>query len=60
MMIVKKLKIFNLKTLFKLTNKVIATSHAQISAKYGIFSLVAYGIMNSSSLELLSELSTVA
>ena len=49
-----------MQTLFKLKNKVIATSHAQISAKDGIFSLVAYVIISSSSLELLSELSTVA
>ena len=60
MMIVKKLNIFHLQTLFKLKNKVIATSHAQIRAKDGIFSLVAYVIINSSSLELLSQLSTVA
>ena len=60
MMIVKKLKIFHLLTLFKLKNKVIATSHAQISAKDGIFSLVAYVIISSSSSEFLSELSTVA
>ena len=59
-MIVKKLKIVHLWTLFKLKNKVIATSHAQISAKDGIFSLVAYVIISSSSLELLSESSTVA
>ena len=57
MMIVKKIEDFSFVDTFyfyfKLKNKVIATSHAQISAKDGIFSLVAYVIISSSTLQII-------